>query len=76
MRPRVAGHERHLRSGKGSGKGRFTVKTLNDYINQQLEDPEFAEAWLEGEDEYQSWRALEHPQAEDEPVPLGLHEAV
>lgn len=50
------------------------MKTLNDYINQQLKDPEFAEAWLEGEGEYQIWRALEHAQAEDEPAPQRLHE--
>ena len=47
------------------------MKTLNDYINQQLKDPEFAEVWFEGEDEYQAWRAQEHAQAEDEPVPWG-----
>lgn len=50
------------------------MKTLNDYINQQLKDPEFAKAWLEGEGEYQTWRALERVQAEDEPVSQGLHE--
>lgn len=52
------------------------MKTLSDYIDQQLKDPEFAEAWLEGEDEYHAWRALEHAQAEDEPVPQGLRESV
>lgn len=34
------------------------MKTLNEYIEQQLEDPEFAEAWREGEGEYQAMRAL------------------
>lgn len=32
------------------------MKTLNEYIERQLEDPEFAEAWCEGE--YQAMRAL------------------
>lgn len=49
------------------------MKTLNDYINQQLNDPDFAKAWLEGEEEYQAWRAHEHAQAEDEPAPQRLH---
>ena len=34
------------------------MKTLNDYIDQQLKDPEFAEAWLEGEGEYRPGAAL------------------
>ena len=42
------------------------MKTLNDYIDQQLENPEFARAWLEGEDEYRARRALEHAQADGE----------
>ena len=50
------------------------MKTLNDYINQQLKDPEFAKVWLEGEGEYQIWRALEHARAEDEPAPQRPHE--
>ena len=70
----MAGHERHLRSGKGLGRGRFTVKTLNDYIDRQLKDPEFAEAWLDGEGEHQAWRAFEHAQVEDESVSQQLHE--
>lgn len=50
------------------------MKTLNDYIDQQLKDSEFAEVWFEGEDEYQAWRAHEHAQAEDEPSPQGPRE--
>lgn len=34
------------------------MKTLNDYIGRQLENPEFAKAWHEGEGEYQAMRAL------------------
>lgn len=34
------------------------MKTLDDYIARQMEDPEFAEAWREGEGEYQAMRAL------------------
>lgn len=32
------------------------MKTLNEYIERQLENPEFADAWREGE--YQAMRAL------------------
>ena len=52
------------------------MKTLNDYIDQQLKDPEFAEAWLEGEGEYQAWRALEHAQADGKSSQCELCEAV
>ena len=52
------------------------MKTLDDCINQRLEDPEFAEAWRDGEGEYQARRTLEYAQAEGTPVPQGLHEAV
>lgn len=34
------------------------MKTLDEYIKKQMEDPEFAEAWHEGEGEYQAMRAL------------------
>lgn len=34
------------------------MKTLDEYIKKQMKDPEFAEAWHEGEGEYQAMRAL------------------
>ena len=34
------------------------MKTLNEYIGRQLENPEFAEAWREGEGECQAMRVL------------------
>lgn len=34
------------------------MKTLNEYVERQLENPEFAEAWREGEGECQAMRAL------------------
>ncbi|MBM6676136.1 helix-turn-helix transcriptional regulator [Olsenella uli] len=40
------------------------MKTLNEYVEQQLENPEFAAAWREGEGEYQAMRALVLARAE------------
>ena len=34
------------------------MKTLTEYIERQLENPEFAAAWREGEGECQTMRAL------------------
>ena len=42
----------------GSAGRRLIVKTLNEYIERQLENPEFAAAWREGEGEYQAMRGL------------------
>lgn len=40
------------------------VRALNEYVEQQLENPEFAAAWREGEGEYQVMRALVLARAE------------
>ena len=40
------------------------MKTLHEYIERQLENPEFAEAWRDGEGEYQAMRALVLARAE------------
>ena len=39
-------------------KGKLKMTTLDEYIDAQLNDPEFAQAWADSEDEYNFRLAL------------------
>ena len=39
-------------------KGKLKMTTLDEYIDAQLNDPEFAQAWTDSEDEYNFRLAL------------------